>query len=123
MVKTHCRNVHIAFREDLKRDWGKASIEWGVLSVEEKRLARDEVRSRCGEGMFGAAVPIDAIDQGITARLFHLRRDWVAESSKQPAKFGSASSPSGPVATQNATEEKEARPFDPARHLNKEDDP
>jgi hypothetical protein len=122
MAKTHCRKVHSEFCADPKRDWGKASIEWGVLSVDEKRLAISEVRSRC-EGMFSAVVSNQAIGEGITQRLYHLRRDWVAERPKQTAQSDSASTPSGPVAAQNATKEKEARPFDPARHLNKEDDP
>jgi hypothetical protein len=132
MTKTHARNVHHEFCADSKRDWGKASIEWGVLSVDEKRLAISEVRSRL-EGVFGAGVSDQAIEEGITQRLYHLRRDWLAERSRLAVQPGSASTPSEAAApeaavseaavTQNATKQKEARFFDPARELNKDDDP
>jgi hypothetical protein len=128
MTKTHARNVHHELCADSKRDWGKVSIEWGVLSVDEKRLAISQVRSRLG-GVFGAGVSDQAIEEGITQRLYHLRRDWqLAKRSRLAVQPGSASTPSEAAAseaaaTQNATKQKEARFFDPARELNKEDDP
>jgi hypothetical protein len=118
--------VHHELCADSKRDWGKASIEWGVLSVDEKRLAISRVRSRLGR-VFGAEVSDKAIGEGITQRLYHLRRDW-QEKSKLAVQPGSASTPSEAeaseaAATQNTTKQKGARFFDPARDLNKEDDP
>src|SRR6266516_2098188 len=118
MTKTHARNVHHELCADSKRDWGKASIEWGVLSVDEKRLAIGQVRSRLG-GVFGAGVSDQAIEEGITQRLYHLRRDWqLAERSRLAVQPGSASTPSEAAAseavvseaavTQNATKQKEA---------------
>ena len=79
------------------------------------------VRSRLGR-VFGAEVSDQAIGEGITQRLYHLRRDW-QEKSKLAVQPGSASTPSEAAATQNTTKQKEARFFDPARDLNKEDDP
>jgi hypothetical protein len=126
MTKTHARKVHYEFCADSKRDWGRASIEWGVLSLDEKRDAISQVRSRL-EGVFGAEVSDQAIEEGITQRLYHLRR------SRPAVQPGSASTPSEgaaseaaaseaaiseAVATQNATKQKEARFFDPARELN-----
>jgi hypothetical protein len=91
--------------------------------VDEKRLAISQVRSRLG-GVFSAEVSDQAIQEGITQRLYHLRRDWqLAERSRLAVQPGSASTPSEAAVTQNPTEQKEARFFDPARELNKEDDP
>jgi hypothetical protein len=121
-IKTRARNVHRELCADSTRDWGKASIEWGVLSVDEKRFAISQVRSRLG-GMFGAEVSDQAIEEGITQRLYHLRRDWqIAERSRRAVQPGSASSPPGPEPTKNATKETQTRYFDPARELNKTDD-
>jgi hypothetical protein len=90
--------------------------------VDEKRLAISWVRSRSAE-IFGTEDE-KAIEEGITQRLYHLRRDWQkTEKSRLAMQPGSASTPSEAAASQNATEVQKARPFDPARDLNwKEND-